>query len=234
MKALDIDSQPCLIRTAGTPKAVLIQLTARHERKTIDSELSLIEQGSQMGFVFVGIDLQQWALSLMPWADEAVARDPEVGRHAIDTLDYVTRQLLPYIYNRYGQLPCILGGYSLGGLFSLWAASECPLFDAVAAASPSVWIKNWDNYADSHPSMARKVYMSLGDREEHARNQRMAAVGDCIRRHHERLKAQLGSGSTTLAWNKGGHFDHENQRMADAFLWCLERIDDDKMDENKR
>ena len=99
MKALDIDSQPCLIHTAGTPKAVLIQLTARHERKTIDSELSLIEQGSQMGFVFVGIDLQQWALSLMPWADEAVARDPEVGRHAIDTLDYVTRRLLPYIYN---------------------------------------------------------------------------------------------------------------------------------------
>ena len=143
MKALDIDSQPCLIHTAGTPKAVLIQLTARHERKTIDSELSLIEQGSQMGFVFVGIDLQQWALSLMPWADEAVARDPEVGRHAIDTLDYVTRRLLPYIYNRYGQLPCILGGYSLGGLFSLWAASECPLFDAVAAASPSVWIKDW-------------------------------------------------------------------------------------------
>ena len=170
----------------------------------------------------------------MPWADEAVARDPEVGRHAIDTLDYVTRQLLPYIYNRYGQLPCILGGYSLGGLFSLWAASECPLFDAVAAASPSVWIKNWDNYADSHPSMARKVYMSLGDREEHARNQRMAAVGDCIRRHHERLKAQLGDGSTTLAWNKGGHFDHEDQRMADAFLWCLERINGDKMDENKR
>ncbi len=234
MKALDIDSQPCLIHTAGTPKAVLIQLTARHERKTIDSELSLIEQGSQMGFVFVGIDLQQWALSLMPWADEAVARDPEVGRHAIDTLDYVTRRLLPYIYNRYGQLPCILGGYSLGGLFSLWAASECPLFDAVAAASPSVWVKNWDNYADSHPSMARKAYMSLGDREEHARNQRMAAVGDCIRRHHERLKAQLGSGSTTLAWNKGGHFDHEDQRMADAFLWCLKRIDGDKMDENKR
>ena len=60
MKALDIDSQPCLIHTTGTPKAVLIQLTARHERKTIDSELSLIEQGSQMGFVFVGIDLQQW------------------------------------------------------------------------------------------------------------------------------------------------------------------------------
>ena len=98
--------------------------------------------------------------------------------------------------------------------------------------APGAW--NWDNYADSHPSMAHKVYMSLGDREEHARNQRMAAVGDCIRRHHERLKAQLGSGSTTLAWNKGGHFDHEDQRMADAFLWCLERIDGDKMDENKR
>ncbi|WP_254555385.1 hypothetical protein, partial [Salmonella enterica] len=77
----------------------------RQERKTIESELSLIEQGYQMGFVFVGIDLQQWALSLMPWADEAVARDPEVWRHAIDTLDYVTRQLLPYIYNRYGKLP---------------------------------------------------------------------------------------------------------------------------------
>ena len=49
MKALDIDSQPCLIHTAGTPKAVHIQLPARHERKHIDGALRLIAQGARLG-----------------------------------------------------------------------------------------------------------------------------------------------------------------------------------------
>ena len=234
MKPTVIKTQPCLIHTAGTPAAVLIQLTARHERKTIDRELMLIEQGADIGFAFVAIDLQQWALGLMPWTDEAVSKDIEVGRHATDTLTFITRRLLPYIDKRYGQLPCILGGYSLGGLFGLWAASECPHFDAVAAASPSVWIRGWDDYADTHPIMSPKVYMSLGDREEHARNQRMAAVGDCIRRHHDRMVSQLGTANTVMEWNKGGHFDNEDQRMADAFLWCIRNIKTDEMGRNNR
>ena len=42
--------------------------------------------------------------------------------------------LLPALRERYGDLPAVIGGYSLGGLFSLWAAAQTDSFRAVAAA----------------------------------------------------------------------------------------------------
>lgn len=227
MNTLLIGHQPCLIHISGTPKVVLLQLTARHEQKSIDNEIKLIEQGIKTGFAFTGIYLDQWAEVLMPWADEAVSHNPETGTHAIDTLKTITIGVLPYIYNRFGNLPCIIGGYSLGALFSLWAATQNSSFTAVAAASPSVWINHWNYFAQSNPIHAHYVYLSLGNREEHARNQRMAAVGPCIRQYYETLKKQIGEGCTILHWNQGGHFDHEDQRMADAFIWCTAKISDE-------
>lgn len=40
-----------------------------------------------------------------------------------------------------------LGGYSLAGLFSLWAAYQTNLFAGIAAASPSVWFPGFLDYA---------------------------------------------------------------------------------------
>ncbi len=71
---------------------------------------------------------------------------------------------------------------------------------------------------------ASTVYLSLGNREEHARNKRMAAVGECIRRQHELLLNKISSSHTILEWNEGGHFNDEAARMARGFIWsysCL-------------
>lgn len=224
MTNIIIDNQPCIIYVSGIPQKIFLQITARHEQKTIDSEVKLIEQGVNTGFIFVGIYLDRWAESLMPWPDEAVSNNPDTGFCAMSTLDITTKHVLPYIYNRYGQIPCILGGYSLGGLFSLWAATQSTNFAAIAAASPSVWIKNWNCFAESHPIHTQYTYLSLGNREEHTRNHRMAAVGDCIRQYYDILKTQIGKDCVTLQWNNGGHFDHEDKRMANAFIWSIEQL----------
>lgn len=166
-------------------------------------------------------ECQEWAHDLMPWHDEAVARDEEVGLHAHDTLHYVGNVLLPWMRERYGQLPCIIGGYSLGGLFALWAARETKLFSAVAAASPSLWIKHWTEYAAANALNAQAAYLSLGDREEHCRNQRMCRIGDCVRTEHRLLGELLGEEHTTLEWTTGGHFGQEAERTARAFSWCI-------------
>ena len=153
-----------------------------------------------------------------------MSRDDEVGRHSHDTLCGIEHRLLPWLASRYGARPCVLGGYSLGGLFALWASCHTSAFVAVAAASPSVWIDGWTEFAEAHAVQAVKVYLSLGDREEHCKNVRMARVGDCIRRQKVLLAAALGSENTVLEWNPGNHFHDEPQRMAKAFAWCLERM----------
>ena len=219
-----IGGRPCLVHGSDRPEVALVQLTARHEDKSRPDMLALLDDTMPCRYVLVAVPLARWAASLMPWPDEAVSRDGEVGRHAADTLSYIEQELLPWLQGRHGTLPCILGGYSLGGLFALWASCCSGRFAGIAAVSPSVWIKGWGSFARCHATRASVVYLSLGDREEHARNRRMAAVGDCIREQHALLAARLGAGRTVLQWNCGGHFDDEARRMARGFVWVAAKM----------
>ena len=125
---------PCKLFVVGDPQVLLIQPSARHEEKNdgVRREVDLIAQASPTGFAMVFFDCVEWARALMPWADDAVSRDAEVGRHAPDTLRFIEHTLLPWLRERFGALPCIIGGYSLGGLFALWAARNTDAFAAVA------------------------------------------------------------------------------------------------------
>ena len=223
---VNIGSIHCNVFATGHPEVLLIQPSARHETKNdgINREVKALAANATKGFAIVFFDTVEWAKALMPWHDEAVSRDEEVGMHAQDTLIYIEESLVPWLHERFGKLPCIIGGYSLGGLFALWAARQSAAFCAVAAASPSLWIKGWTDYADNRSLNAQLAYVSLGNREEHCRNQRMARIGDCVRHEHLTLANQIGSSATTLEWNSGGHFGNEAERTAKAFAWCIENI----------
>lgn len=223
---VNIGSIHCNVFATEHPEVLLIQPSARHETKNdgINREVKALAANATKGFAIVFFDTMEWAKALMPWHDEAVSRDEEVGMHAQDTLIYIEESLVPWLHERFGKLPCIIGGYSLGGLFALWAARQSTAFGAVAAASPSLWIKGWADFADNRSLNAQLAYVSLGDREEHCRNQRMARIGDCVRHEHMTLITQLGTSATTLEWNSGGHFGDEAERTAKAFAWCIENI----------
>ena len=163
-------------------------------------------------------------LDLMPWPDANISREPEAGKHGQDTLQYVLLSLIPELQGRFGPLPIIFGGYSLGGLFALWASAQTDIFKAVAAASPSVWIKDWIPFARKHVPMADAVYLSLGDQEEHVKNQAIARVGDNLRTQYSLLQEQLGPNQCTLVWEQGGHFNDNEGRLARAFTWCIEKF----------
>ena len=115
-----------------------------------------------------------------------------------------------------------IGGYSLAGLFALWAAFQTDKFEGVAAASPSIWFPGFIDYMKDHEIKTGKVYLSMGDKEEKTRNPVMATVGDCIRKAH----AFLGSRGTDiiLEWNRGNHFKEFDLRTAKAFAWALNSI----------
>ena len=222
-----IHGKECKLFAKDKPQILLIQPSARHENKDngILHEIQTMEQLCHKDFAICLFDTVEWAKALMPWHDEAVSHDAEVGLHAIETLQYIEQQLVPWLHDKYGTLPCIIGGYSLGGLFALWASMQTNAFDAVAAASPSLWIKGWSEYAAMHKPHASCVYMSLGKREEHCRNQRMARIGDRVREQYGTLCQQIGNDRTTLAWNDGGHFGNEAERTAKAFAWCANSLE---------
>lgn len=224
MEELTIGDRKCRLFGAENPGCILVQPSARHENATLEAEAQQIASLSKVPFVLATIELEDWMVDLMPWPDGNVSRDQEAGKHGQETLDYVLIALVPELQQRYGSLPMILGGYSLGGLFAIWASMQTDRFKAVAAASPSVWVHDWMPFARKHVPMADYIYLSLGDQEEHVKNQAIAQVGDNLRAQYELLQKQLGQEHCSLVWEKGGHFADNEGRLARAFAWCLERL----------
>ena len=217
-----IAGRKCRLFGSERPGCLLVQPSARHENGTLEAEVAQLEALAPKPFLLATIELEDWTIGLMPWWDGNISRDPEAGKHGQETLDFILNDLLPELESRYGALPVLLGGYSLGGLFALWASCQTDRFRAVAAASPSVWIHGWLPFAKKHVPMADAIYLSLGDREEHVKNQAIARVGDNLRAYYELLQTQ--SRRCTLVWEEGNHFNDNAGRLARAFAWCVKQI----------
>ena len=226
MKHLTLDNLDIAVDlyVHDNPVALLIQPLERKEVATIGHEVALIAQHTPHPFVMAAFKIDDWHLQMSPWHDDAISGREEVGHHAEETLRFITHRLLPVLQQRFGDLPVVLGGYSLAALFSLWAATQTDVFTGIAAASPSVWIDGWQTFASSHPILSKVAYLSIGRKEEHVRNLSMARVGANIRFEQQLLEQQLGPNNTTLQWNEGGHFDHMDARTAQAYAWTLNRL----------
>ena len=201
----------------GNPEAdvVLIQLTGEHELAVLENEVKEIQRLTSADFRFVAMKVHNWNDDLSPWKAAAVFKNEDFGGGAAETLEKVLTLCSDESKTYY------IGGYSLAGLFALWAAYQTDCFTGVAAASPSVWFPGFIPYMKSHKINTRMAYLSLGDREEKTRNPVMSQVGDCIRNGYAWLKE---SGvDCTLEWNQGNHFKEPEIRTAKAFAWILEK-----------
>lgn len=221
-KQVQIGDRPCRIYGTDCAEYLLLQMTDEHELQNMDSEVEAIAQSGR-NFLFAAIPVKSWNDELSPWEAPAVWGKESFGGNAAGTLRFLTEQVIPTLKQQFAlpeNVRIILGGYSLAGLFALWASTQTALFSGVAAASPSVWFPGWMEFEQQHPIQAQRIYLSLGDREERTRNATMAAVGDNIRALHHELAGR--SKDCALEWNSGGHFKDADLRTARAFQWVME------------
>ena len=219
---MQIGNRPCRIYGEAHAEYLLLQMTGEHELQSMDHEVTVIAQSS-WNFLFAAIPVESWNDALSPWEAPAVWGKQGFGGNAADTLRFLTEQIIPTLKQQYPlpeNVKIILGGYSLAGLFALWASTQTKLFYGVAAASPSVWFPDWMEFEQRHPMQVQHIYLSLGDKEEHTKYAVMAVVGDNIRVLHSRL-IERGA-DCTLEWNSGGHFKNADLRTAKAFRWVME------------
>ena len=219
-KQVQIGDRPCRIYGADCAEYLLLQMTDEHELQRMDNEVAAIAQGAAHPFLFAAVPVESWNDELSPWEAPAVWGKESFGGDAADTLRFLTEQVIPTLKHLPENVKIILGGYSLAGLFALWASTQTNLFYGIAAASPSVWFPGWMEFERRHPVQALHVYLSLGDKEEHTRNPVMTAVGDNIRALHSRLTEH--GAECILEWNCGGHFKDADLRTARAFRWVME------------
>ena len=193
---------------------VLIQLIDGHDLSGMENEVTYIKEHFGDDFFLMAIEVNDWDHNLSPWKAPAVFGNRDFGNGAAETLKEALKEVRDDGRHYY------IGGYSLAGLFALWAVYQSDVFDGTAAASPSVWFPGFLEHAKDNDIMTRKVYLSLGDREEKTRNPVMAEVGDCIRIIHAQLDEK--GIRNTLEWNEGNHFKDPDIRTARAFVWLLD------------
>lgn len=192
---------------------VLIQLVDDHDLSGMENEIAAISKGAGEDFFLITFAVNNWNNDLSPWEAPAVFGNENFGSGAEETLRKILSELPQ------GDRSFYLGGYSLAGLFALWAGYQTDTFSGIAAASPSMWFPGFIDYMRDNKFRSDKVYLSLGDREEKTRNQVMATVGDCIRTADEIF--QTTGVQSTLEWNQGNHFKDADIRTAKAFAWLL-------------
>lgn len=221
-QAICIEGRSCYVYGEQNAEYLLLQMADEHELQSMDSEVAVIAQ-SKCRFLFAAIPVIDWNDELSPWEAPAVWGKQCFGGNATDTLRFLTHQIIPALKQQLNlpqNIKIILGGYSLAGLFALWASTQTDLFYGIASASPSVWFPGWMEFEQQYPIHAPCVYLSLGDKEERTKNPVMSSVGDNIRTLHDRL-TERGAGCT-LEWNSGGHFKEVDLRTARAFQWLTE------------
>ena len=209
---------------------LLLQMVDNHDLQVIEQEVSHIrELSGGQDFCLKAVKVNNWNWDLSPWPAPAVFGNEDFGDGAQATLGFLLDKVLPAQNDDAGadsagpKKRIFIGGYSLAGLFALWAGCQTDRFAGIAAASPSVWFPGFVSYLEEHMIRARAVYLSLGDREEKTRNPVMAQVGSAIRETEAILK-DAGK-DCILEWNKGNHFKEPDLRTAKAFAWLMNRED---------
>ena len=203
------------IEFGSAADTVLIQPVDNHDLAGMENEISLLRSMTARPFQLIAVKVDNWNHDLSPWNAPSVFGNGDFGDGAANLLE----QIIEYCSSP--DKTYYLGGYSLAGLFALWAACRTDRFAGAAAVSPSVWFPDFSAYLHANPIRTHSVYLSLGDREEHTRHPVMAKVGDCIREDYLHLQEQ--GVNTILEWNKGGHFTEPDQRIAKGFAWVMQQ-----------
>ena len=224
---------------AGAPIVYLLGDVADNSPVQVPEGVSLVN---------VGVDL--WEENFSPWcAPRVFAKGPNFGDGAQKTLDTLINQVIPWAESELTEPPAyrMLVGYSLAGLFSLWAgvsqqvACGCqpddvssqpgaphvdaptPTFQRIGAVSGSFWFPGLLDYVNQQLSGGAvgltHAYLSLGDREARTPNPQIMHV----RENAELLASRLESAGITSMFelNRGNHFQNVEGRIQKALDWLV-------------
>jgi len=190
------------------------------DMKTLDIVMnspSLSEKAFSVCLAAVG----DWMDSLSPW--EAATSLQTFGGNGQKTLDTLISRVIPFLSDRLSSSSFMIAGYSLAGLFALWAACRTEVFTACASCSGSLWFPGFEDSFDTKllPD-GENVFLSLGGKESKSPDEVMATVADVHERIYRKLKNDGRISRVTYEKNPGGHFKDPEKRLARGIEWILQ------------
>lgn len=173
-----------------------------------------------------------WDLDLSPYPQGPVFKgDPGFGGGGAQFLKLIEDEIVPKIRDVLGSgsgYPLIIAGYSLAGLFSLYALHKRALFDCACAVSASFWYPRFVDFAKSAGFYKKPlcICLSIGNKEKKTRHQLLKTGQDKM---EELSSFYKGLGIKTLTRiDEGNHFFESDQRLVRSLEQCLEAVQEPK------
>ena len=194
-----------------------------------DEGLQVYEAAQTAGcpsFNLVAISNLDWNHDMAPWDSPAAFKGGEAFTGgADDYLRLLVEEIIPKAEKELAGPPAWRGiaGYSLAGLFALYAIYQTDVFSRVGCMSGSLWFPGFKEYICSHEPKRRPdcIYFSLGDREAKTRNPVLKTVQEDTEAIHAHFLAQ--GGDTVFQLNPGNHFAQGIERTVAGIRWLLDR-----------
>ena len=158
-----------------------------------------------------------WNQDMSPWYMPSIySKEKSFSGGANEYLRLLIDDILPKAKEMIDGEPGFTGitGYSLAGLFAVYAMYKTDAFDRVASMSGSLWFHDFMEYCKRNDcrKLPDKIYFSLGDKEANTRNPVLKTVQDKTIELSEYFKS-LGT-EVIFELNPGNHFTDVNFRSA--------------------
>ena len=225
MKTIIIDNHACHILNNTDKENIIywgIQPDGKSQAEKVNAELQKILKNKP--YTVVAYEVSDWFADFSPWQAPAAFGNTDFKGCGKNTLSWLEEKCIPEIERQLNLSSPrrTIAGYSLSGLFSLWALYESNLFYGAISCSGSLWFQGWKEYITTHSiSNPADVYLSLGTKEEKTNNPVISSVGDMTRIQYGILAADKNIQNCVLEWNPGGHFNNPEQRIATGIAWTL-------------
>lgn len=161
-------------------------------------------------YSFLLVSSTDWNKDLTPWPAGHVLKG---GGDFSGEADAFLEQVLAEEHLKGSWEHIYLCGYSLAGLFTLYACTKTDLFDACASVSGSLWYPGFIAYLKEHPVHCKKVYLSLGDLEKNSKQALLSTVEEKTKEAAELFQTYT---SVRFEMNPGNHFKDANERIIKA------------------
>lgn len=184
--------------------------------KTVQAISDLTGTGQ---YTLIAFEVSDWNGSFSPWKTPLLEETFSGGAEA--TWNNLKENVIPEIREQYGQeRKLYLMGYSLAGLFALWAMYQTDIFEGAASCSGSLWYPGFINYMKEQQTIKEKqIYISLGGKEANTQDKLMSTIADCT---WEAVAVFKAENKVKYEQNAGGHFADPGKRLAKAVRWIVE------------
>ncbi|MBS6727934.1 MAG: alpha/beta hydrolase [Lachnospiraceae bacterium oral taxon 082] len=208
------DKEITLYKSADTNAPLIVFNTFEGDGKDVYKELQNMGCTSINLLVVGNID---WNHDMSPWYMPSIySKEKSFSGGADGYLKLLIDEILPKAKELIEGEPEFTGiaGYSLAGLFAVYAMYKTDVFDRVACMSGSLWFSDFIEYCkrNEYKRLPDKIYFSLGDKEANTRNPVLKTVQDKTIELSEYFKS-LGT-EVIFELNPGNHFTYTIPRSA--------------------